>query len=125
MSATDSESKTKADVYRERNLLAVALLYERAGRPAGRVRNRRGPLGWWPDRDTVNGDEWAVVWCDLGALNPATTDRRQVGWHVPVEIVPQWVPRADPEYAADPYSTTEKNARLAREIGVPPGVIEP
>jgi hypothetical protein len=99
---TDSESKTKSDVYYERNLLALAFLrfyvrYHdiRGGTPAH---------GWWPDTDDVNGDEWAVVWVN--------TTEGQVGWHIPMYMVPDWLDKRDPEY--DGYTTAAKNGRMAR-----------
>lgn len=102
MSETDSEPKSKNDVYRDRNLLAVAFIrafvYFRA------ERYDRVPHGWWPDSDDVNGEEWAVVWCEL--------PNGQVGWHVPMEMVPAWLEKRDPEY--DGYTTEEKNDRLRR-----------
>lgn len=97
MAETDSEEKSKSDVYRERNLLALAFIHEL-------YLNTAVVAGWWPDTDDVNGEEWAVVWINLPA------DRGQVGWHVPREMVPYWLPRIDPEY--DGYSTSEKNGRL-------------
>jgi hypothetical protein len=99
MSETDSEPKTKADVYRDRNLLAVAF-----------IRALPGPrrYGWWPDTDDVNGEKWAVVWAQLPT--------GQVGWHVPRDMVPDHFPMCDPEY--DGYTTEEKNDRLAEFAGV-------
>ena len=102
MSATDSESKTKSDVYRERNLLALAFV--RA------VHYDGYEAGWWPDRDTVNGEQWAVVWANLGHPD------HQVGWHVPLDLVPWWLPKRDPDY--DGYTTVEKNHRVAAYAGV-------
>ena len=101
MSHTDSESKTKADVYRDRNLLAVAFVafYAIAERERHGAYTR---FGWWPDTDDVNGEEWAVVW--------TWTPEGQVGWHVPVGMVPRWLPKRDPEY--DVYTTEQKNERM-------------
>ncbi|PSQ06115.1 hypothetical protein BRC97_06980 [Halobacteriales archaeon QS_6_71_20] len=94
---SDAAEKSIDEVYRDRNLLAIAFIrafvYFRAER-RGRV-----PHGWWPD-----GDGWAVVWVDLPT--------GQVGWHVPREMVPEWIPEADPEY--DGYTTDEKNDRVRR-----------
>lgn len=98
MSETDSEVKTKSDVYRERNLLALALIHEI-------YLNSTVLAGWWPDTDDVNGEEWAVVWVNLPA------NRGQVGWHIPQELVPVWLPKLDPNY--DGYSTETKNRRIA------------
>jgi hypothetical protein len=102
VSETDSEPKTKGDVYRERNILALAFLLEA---------HRRGQrVGWWPDTDDVNGEEWAVVWGER--------DEGQVGWHVPTSLVPDWLPKRNPHY--DGYTTTEKNARVCRHASLPP-----
>jgi hypothetical protein len=106
MTHTDSENKTKDDVYRERNLLALAFIRfcqefwhqtDQSGQPAG---------GWWPDTDEVNGEEWAVVWTE--------TEYGQVGWHVPLWTLPEWLDKRDPDY--DGYSTAEKNARMKELI---------
>lgn len=104
MSETDSESKTKDDVYRDRNLLALAFIrayafYEKDMMGDDWTVER----GWWPDTDDVNGEEWAVVWVN--------TEFGQVGWHIPKDMVPAWLPKLDPDY--DGYTTDEKNARLA------------
>jgi len=108
MAETDSEEKTKSDVYRERNLLAVAFI--EAVTSWNNLADGPEPLaGWWPDTDDVNGEEWAVVWVDL--------PEGQVGWHVPREMAEQcrlW--KRDPVY--DGYSTEEKNRRVARYAGV-------
>lgn len=107
MAETDSEEKTKSDVYRDRNLLAVAFLAAYAEvRHYERHHYGRTPadMGWWPDTDDVNGEEWAVVWVDLPT--------GQVGWHIPREMVPDWLGKKDPEY--DGYTTDEKNERLRR-----------
>jgi len=102
MSNTDSESKDKSDVYRDRNLLALAFI-------CSYVEVRACvPHGWWPDTDDVNGEQWAVVWVDLPT--------GQVGWHIPLEDVPDWMPKRDPEY--DGYTTEEKNDRLRRWFSV-------
>jgi len=101
MAETDSEPKTKSDVYRERNLLALA--YIRARVYYAEVHGGSLAYGWWQDEDDVNGEEWAVVWMGYGD--------EQVGWHIPVEMVPDWMPERDPKY--DGYSTEEKNQRVA------------
>ncbi|MEE6210850.1 hypothetical protein U3A55_11895 [Salarchaeum sp. III] len=103
MANTDSESKTNTDVYHERNLLAVAFLRALTDVDADAV-------GWWPDTDDVNGEEWAVVWVDLDGVG-------QVGWHIPQGMVPDWLPKRDPEY--DGYTTSEKNDRVAQFAGIP------
>ncbi|MFC6787929.1 hypothetical protein [Halobaculum halobium] len=117
MSETDSEPKDKTDVYRERNLNALLAL--RALSLLDQHNLAYVPMGYWHDTDDVNGDEWAVVWADL-------PDEGQAGWHVPTEMVPDWLPERDPEY--DGYSTPEKNRRVALAAGVDPdaaGVREP
>jgi len=100
MSETDSEPKSKEDVYHDRNLLALAFIeaYDHLQTELG----ANYAVGWWPDTDDVNGSEWAVVWANL--------PQGQVGWHIPVSMVPEWLPKKDPEY--DGYTTAEKNARL-------------
>jgi hypothetical protein len=98
MSETDSEPKDKSDVYRDRNLLALAFIGAFADVRAG------ARYGWWPDTDEVNGEEWAVVWVDLPT--------GQVGWHIRRDDVPDGMPKRDPEY--DGYTTDEKNDRLRR-----------
>lgn len=102
MAETDSEPKSKDDVYRDRNLLAVAFIsmFDHLKTEIGA---HHLMCGWWSDTDEVNGEEWAVVWCDLPT--------GQVGWHVPRELVPDWLPERNPHY--DGYTTEEKNARLA------------
>jgi hypothetical protein len=104
MSHTDSESKTKADVYYERNLLALAFLAVIAR--AAHFHGDTVEMGWWPDHDDVNGEEWAVVWTNL--------HHGQVGWHIPIEMVPEWLDKRDPDY--DGYSTGEKNVRMREFI---------
>lgn len=99
--STDSTSKTKQDLYEERNLLALAFLHALEDLAAGSTATVE--TGWWPDHDDVNGEPWAVVWADL--------PHGQVGWHVPREMVPDWLTRRDPDY--DGYSTAEKNCRVA------------
>lgn len=101
MTDADSEPKTKQDVYRDRNHLAVAFVafYAIAEREQNGQFTR---FGWWPDTDDVNGEEWAVVW--------TWTQEGQVGWHVPKGMVPRWLPQRDPKY--DGYTTEEKNERM-------------
>lgn len=93
---TDSEAKSKSDVYWERNLLALAFIHQFRGTPYD--------YGWWPDQDAVNGEEWAVIW--------ANTGEGQVGWHIPTDMLPEWLPKRDPNY--DGYTTDEKNQRVAK-----------
>lgn len=103
MSSTDSEPKSKADVYEERNLLALAFIeaVRREAYLAGYAEEFAS--GWWPDTDDVNGEEWAVVWFD-------DPHHGQFGWHVPREMVPDWLQKRDPEY--DGYTTADKYRRL-------------
>lgn len=109
MAETDSEAKEKDDVYFDRNVLALAFVC---------LRYEQGyEAGWWPDTDDVNGEEWAVVWTNL---HPGGG---QVGWHVRMEMVPDGLPKLDPEY--DGYTTDEKNARMmAFFLHVVDGVID-
>lgn len=104
MAETDSEPKTKADVYHERNLLVLAFLAAWAERCHFNLTTAE--MGWWPDEDDVNGEEWAVVWVNL--------PYGQVGWHVPKEMVPDWLECRDPDY--DGYTTEEKNGRVERYV---------
>lgn len=105
MSHTDSEEKSIGDVYRERNLLALAFIARTLDVQRG-SRGNEPAHGWWPDTDDVNGEEWAVVWIE--------TDYGQVGWHVGKDMVPDWFPKRDPQY--DGYSTGVKNARVAKHV---------
>lgn len=109
MSHTDSEEKTKDDVYYERNLLAIGFIA--AIRDAKDAVGLEVNCGWWPDTDDVNEEEWAVVWIDLGT--------GQVGWHVPEEMIPGWLPKKDPEY--DGYTTEEKNDRIKKLLRIDMG----
>lgn len=99
--ATDSESKTKSDVYRERNLLALAFIESVRRECESNSLPWRG--GWWPDRDAVNDEAWAAVWFD-------DPHKGQFGWHIPLEMVPDWLDKRDPEY--DGYTTADKYRRL-------------
>lgn len=102
MSHTDSGTKEKRDVYYERNVLALAYI-------AIQHASVDGVTGWYPDEDDVNADEWAVVW--------ANTPEGQVGWHVPTDMVPAWLPKRNPDY--DGYTTGEKHRRLHHHHGIP------
>jgi hypothetical protein len=104
MANTDSEEKSKGDVYRERNLLALAFIARTLD--VERSRENEPAHGWWPDTDDVNGEEWAVVWIE--------TQHGQVGWHVGMDMLPDYLPKRDPEY--DGYSTDVKNARVAKHV---------
>lgn len=119
MANTDSGEKSKDDVYEERNLLALGFLAALAEREHYKPGSDGIEMGWWPDTDDVNGDEWAVVWANLFAGDPGSDLRPgkeygQVGWHIPMEMVPEWLERKDPEY--DGYTTEEKNGRVARYV---------
>jgi hypothetical protein len=81
------------DVYRERNLLACALVES--------VSDVMG--GWTPATDAKN-DEWAIVWIE--------TPMGQMSWHVPREMANNLVHRND-NYEYDGHSTATKNDRLA------------
>lgn len=109
-------SEVADDVYRDRNLLALAFLGElRRSTRAALLLHGRDPddadraMGWWNDEGS--SDDWAVVWADLPA--------GQVGWHVPRELVPEWLDERNPEY--DGYTTAEKNDRLATYAGLEEG----
>lgn len=113
MTHTDSEEKTKNDVYYERNILALGFIRTLVlllRREAASKEHERPPVffGWWTDTDSVNEEQWAVVW-----INGPTG---QLGWHIPVSMArdADWLPERNPEY--DGYSTQEKNARLERLI---------
>lgn len=56
-------------------------------------------LGW---RDDLDEDGWAIVWATLPA--------GEVSWHVPEELVPDWLPEKEGNY--DGYDRDEKNDRL-------------
>ncbi|MFU1780707.1 hypothetical protein ACM16X_04935 [Haloarcula japonica] len=89
----DTDEKNVDEVYRDRNILAVAFLAEYAA-AEGKER-----VGWYEH----GGDGWAVIYADLNA--------GQVSWHIPADLVPDWVPhRHSGEY--DGHSRRQKNARL-------------
>lgn len=85
------EEREKA--YRDRNLLAVAYLAEYAA-AEGSER-----VGWYEH----GGEGWAVIYADLNA--------GQVSWHVPEEMVPEFLPQRHPD-VYDGHDRDEKNAVL-------------
>jgi hypothetical protein len=85
--------KNTDEVYRDRNLLACALV-SKIGYPMA---------GWMPAPDT-DSDEWAVVWAELPT--------GQVSWHVPRDMAEKLTPRNN-EYSYDGHSREIKNDRLA------------
>lgn len=90
----DSGGKAIEDVYRDRNLLAVAL-----------AEFTHAPSGWKPDSE--NPGEWAIVWIE--------TPCGQVSWHVPQEMAAIGSLRErDAEYEG--YDREIKNDRLAAWI---------
>jgi hypothetical protein len=80
-------------VYRDRNLLACALV-ESCG---------SGVMGGWSPDETVS-DEWAIVWLE--------TPMGQMSWHVPREMANSLVTRND-GYEYDGHDREIKNDRLA------------
>lgn len=89
--------KTKDDVYFERNLLAIAFIRTYSAWHL-HYHDELPEWGWWDD----DSDAYAVVWVN--------TQEGQVGWHVPIDMVPDWLPERDPQY--DGYTTDEKNRRF-------------
>lgn len=88
------------DAYYERNLLALAFI-ECVRREMELIDEDGYACGWWDDDAT--DDEWVVVWVD-------DPNHGQFGWHVPRELLPDWLDERDPEY--DGYSSEDKYERL-------------
>lgn len=86
------------DVYRERNYLAIAFIA--AVMREAKHAELENACGWCPDGED---DEFVVVWVD-------DENYGQLGWHVPRDLVPEWLPRRDPDY--DGYTTADKYDRL-------------
>lgn len=84
-------------VYRERNLLALAFIQAYSRTDAG----EESQYGYW--HSGGEPEDWPVVWCDIDGVG-------QVGWHMQKEMIPDWLPEKDPDY--DGYSTKEKNRRV-------------
>jgi len=82
--------------YEDRNLLAVAFV----GLAAEEYDINR--VGWYDH----GGEDWAVIYADLF--------EGQVSWHVPREVVPEWLPER-PTSVYDGHSRAEKNDVL-REL---------
>lgn len=93
------EEKDIGEVYRERNLLALAFVHQ--------FRGSEYDYGYWPDEEA--GVRWRVVWVD--------TPEGQVAWHMEYDMLPDWLPKRDPDY--DGYSTNEKNRRVWKYIDGP------
>lgn len=83
---TKTESTTKSELYRERNQLALAFIDMCRRTPDGRF----AEFGYWMDATSVNGFESAIVWIELDGVG-------QVGWHIPAEMVPVWLPERCPD----------------------------
>jgi len=95
-------TKNLDEVYRERNLLALAFLRElRTGSEIV------VPMGYFDDG--ASPGDWVVIWAELPIEG-------EVSWHVPAELVPDWLPNKSRPY--DGYSTSEKNDRVAGYAGV-------
>lgn len=90
--SSDSAEKDTAEVYRDRNLLALALA--RSVAESHGVHN----VG------TYEHDEWSVVAVRLPS-GVAT-------WHMRPETVPDWLPERDAEEWFDGHTRAEKNQRV-------------
>ena len=103
-----SEEKTIQEVYRDRNLLAVAISLM-ASRLESSPTLHEYAGGWTePDADDADADEWVIVW--------AVLDGEQVSWHVPRELVESTdLPNYPHDY--DGHTRAEKNRRLEAFIG--------
>lgn len=100
-----TEEKTLEEVYRDRNLLAVAFatLVQELGVPDPDPYYSAGWTG--PAPDDADAEEWAIVWARLkGDL---------VSWHVPRELAERSDLRRRP-HDYDGHSREEKNDRLTR-----------
>lgn len=93
MTSPESTVKSIDDVYRDRNLLACALV-ESVG---------QGTMGGWTPAEEAP-DDWAIVWVE--------TPHGQLSWHVPRDMATSLVTRND-GYDYDGHSRTVKNDRLA------------
>lgn len=86
-------------VYRERNLMAMAL--------ASILHVGGAEAGWY--RDHSNDHEWPVVWVDL-----ANGDDTQMGWHAPPGMIPllenSRLPQEECVY--DGHNRADRNNRL-------------
>lgn len=103
---SDTDAKSKRQIRYERDLLALAFLTsldEQGGHGDENIR-----MGWWPDDDAEGRNEWARVWATL------PDDYGQVSWRVPADILPDWLPKEEPDQPH--FSTVERDARLSRYI---------
>lgn len=90
-------AKTLAEVYEDRNRLAVAF-----ASLAATVEDYSG--GWrMPDADDADASQWAVVWAD--------TPAGQVSWHVPQELI-NLTDLAHKPHKWDGHDRITKNDRL-------------
>lgn len=92
------------EVYRERNLLAIAFTRAWKWWLDTAFPNHDGQVcGYWPDPNVdINGEATVVVW--------AYTTEGQVGYHIPQSMCPDWLPLADPEF--DGHGNDIKNRRV-------------
>jgi len=103
--------KTQDQLYRERNLLAVAL--------ASTFRSSAGPgrVGWYWDSN--NKHDWPVVWVDL----PTPDGPAQAGVHVRPEMCVlldvSVIPNARPPGGYDGHSRTDRLNRYVNYIASP------
>lgn len=95
-----TNEKSKEEVYKERNLNALAFIKAYVETYLC-VFEKRPDFGYHED-----GDGYALVWVE--------TVQGQVAWHVPMDMVPAWMPRQENYY--DGYTTEEKNDRLREYI---------
>ena len=91
--------------YQDRNLLAIALV-SAAADDLG-----TNQVGWYDH----GGEDWAVVYVDFA--------EGQVSYHVPRELVPDWLPER-PAEVYDGHSREEKNALLRELISTYGGPID-
>ena len=101
-----TEGKTLDEVYRDRNLLALAFAEAINQLDAGGYYN----AVWRPaEGDDADADEWAIV--------QVRTPEGQVSWHVPRELAEASNLRRSVE-PWDGHDREEKNRRLARYVGI-------
>ena len=104
-------AKSLDEVYRERNLLAVAL--------ASTFRSSAGPgrAGWY--RDPMDKHEWPVVWSEL----PTRHGPVQTGVHVPAFMIPlleqSVIPRTEPPGGYDGHTRVDRLNRYVNYIDSP------
>lgn len=106
MADSETDQKSMDEVYRERNLNSLGLL--KALKSLAEERGVDAEMGYWPTEDG-----WVVVWVNIDSVREVLKtdpDESQVSWHVPENIVPDWLDKRNHEY--DGYSTAEKNDRL-------------